>query len=283
MSAVLSSCPPRKRQLAAAARGIGAIAVATAWERRRPSLRIVNLHSVPGRFKDAFADLVRELSLSWTFALPSDLPELLTRRVTRSTLLFCFDDGLVNTIEHAAPILEQAGTRAIFAVPAAWPDISENDRARWFREHVYPVSTELHERPKDIAAPTWSDLRELIGRGHEVWSHGLDHLRLTEDTSDHVLAREIVESKLLLERHLGAPVRGYCPPVGHSVPERARSLIAATYDFAFGGRPARVPVHGEPHQIPRSNIEVSWPLSAVELQLSPIGDAASHVLDGLRS
>jgi peptidoglycan/xylan/chitin deacetylase (PgdA/CDA1 family) len=129
----------------------------------------------------------------------------------------------------------------------------------------------------------WADLRELAARGHEIWSHGVDHVQLRDDTPDDVLHREIVESKKILERQLGIPVRGYCPPIGYTVPPRALALIADTYELAFGGRPAPVSPHGDLHAIPRSNIEASWPRAAVELQLSPLGDALTHALERLRS
>jgi peptidoglycan/xylan/chitin deacetylase (PgdA/CDA1 family) len=245
--------------------------------------RIVNCHSVPPRYAAAFAGQVKQLSRSWALAAPSDLQSLLEHGPERPTLLFCFDDGLANTVLLAAPILEEAGARAIFAIPAAWPDIPDRDRAEWFQRHVYPVPTELHNYPQDIAAPSWDDLRGLVERGHEVWSHGLDHLKLQGDTSDRVLESEIVESKAILERKLETTVRGYCPPISYAVPPRALALIANTYELAFGGPPARVPVGGSTHQIPRSNIEASWPRSVVDLQLSPLGDLLSRTLARLRS
>jgi peptidoglycan/xylan/chitin deacetylase (PgdA/CDA1 family) len=246
-------------------------------------LRVVNYHSVPRRFAQRFEEQVHELARTWRFASPAELPALLQQGVEQPTLLVCFDDGLANTIEHAAPILEAAGGRAIFAVPAAWPDVPAEDRRSWFQHHVYPTPTELHELDDDIEAPTWEELKAVVARGHEIWSHGVEHVQLVETTPTAVLEQEIAESKEILERQLGTTVRGYCPPVGYSVPLRALAMIADTYELAFGGRPARAPVEGDPFRIPRSNVEASWPSSAVRLQLSPLGDALSRVLEGVRS
>ncbi len=240
-------------------------------------LRIVNSHSVPARFAGSFTALVRQLTRSWALAAPADLPELLERGPNRPTLLFCFDDGLANTARTAAPILEAAGGRAVFAVPAAWPDVPPAERSAWFEEHVYPTATELHERPDDIAPATWHELRALIRDGHEVWSHGVDHVRLSSDLAPAVLEREIVESKRILEERLDTIVHGYCPPISHDIPPTALALIRRTYQVAFGGPPAPVPRSGDPHRIPRSNIEASWPTSAVTLQLSPLGDLTSRM------
>jgi hypothetical protein len=44
-----------------------------------------------------------------------------------------------------------------------------------------------------------------------------------------------------------------------------------------------VPAPADVLQIPRSNIEASWPWAVVEMQLSPLGDALSHALERLRA
>jgi peptidoglycan/xylan/chitin deacetylase (PgdA/CDA1 family) len=278
VSSTISSCPSRKRRLAQIARWTGLTALAAAHEQRHPVFRIVNCHSVPERYGPAFGDLIQLLSRSWAFAAPADLPGILQRRFERPTLLFCFDDGLANTVRVAAPILEAAGAHAIFAIPAAWPDVPAQARGDWFRQRVYPVPTELHGSDGALTPVLWEELRDAISRGHEVWSHGTDHVRLTADLSEAELEREIVDSKRILESKLGSPVRGYCPPVSHGVPPTALALIRSTYELSFGGRPAPVRAGTDVHLIPRSNIEASWPASAVAMQLSAVGDVVTRLL-----
>jgi peptidoglycan/xylan/chitin deacetylase (PgdA/CDA1 family) len=241
------------------------------------------LHSVPDRFANSFAKQVEALKRRWSFAAPVDLTALLEVGVERPTLLFCFDDGLANTVLNAAPVIESVGGRAIFAVPAAWPDVAPENREEWFRHHVYPVPTELHSRAGDITAPTWEKLRETVARGHEIWSHGVDHVHLQTGTPPDVLEREVAGSKKILEAQLGVTVRGYCPPMSYTVPPHALDSIAATYELAFGGPPAPVRAGVDRHRIPRANVEASWPLATVELQLSVVGDSLTRVLSGLRS
>ncbi|HEV7565371.1 MAG TPA: polysaccharide deacetylase family protein [Microbacteriaceae bacterium] len=280
---LLTSCPPRKRQLAAVARGTGLTGAAIWWESRHPELRIVNSHSVPDRFAASFAQQVERLARRWSFTTPADLPRLLEAGVECPTLLFCFDDGLANTLRNAAPVIESVGGRAIFAVPAAWPDVPLERREEWFRRHVYPVPTELHSQGSDVTAMTWDELREAVAQGHEVWSHGVDHVCLQADTPPEVLEREVKVSKEILEAKIGVPVRGYCPPMSYTVPPRAFTSIADTYELAFGGPPAPIRGKADRHRIPRANIEASWSLATVELQLSVAGDALTRLLSGLRS
>lgn len=277
----LLSCPSQKQAIARAARASGAASAARAWERRRPALRIVNYHSVPSRFERQFAAQIAMLRRTWVFASPADLSSLLAG-AERPTLLFCFDDGLSSTVRRAAEILEDAGARAIFAVPAAWPDVAPAEREAWFQRHVYPVPTELHASAGDVDAPSWEELRGLVARGHEIWSHGFDHVRLRRDTPSDVLERELVGSKRILEDRLGSAVRGYCPPVAYDVPPDALKLLGKTYDYAFGGPPAPVPNGADPLRLPRSNIEASWPQSAIEFQLSSLGDVMTRVLQRVR-
>jgi hypothetical protein len=91
-----------------------------------------------------------------------------------------------------------------------------------------------------------------------------------------------VESKARLEERLGVPVRGYCPPISYTVPASALALIAQTYDYAFGGRPANVPRDVGVFRSPRSNIEASWSPDVVDFQLSPLGDFMSRALTQVR-
>jgi peptidoglycan/xylan/chitin deacetylase (PgdA/CDA1 family) len=273
----IESCPPSKRRVARILGATGAIRVAQLAERRRPALRIVNCHSVPDRSAAAFADLIGTLARSWTFASPADLPALVDGGPDRPTLLVCFDDGLMNTVRNGAPALEAVGGRAIFAVPSAWPDLQPERREAWFREHVYPVPTELHAHDGDVEPASWGDLRALIARGHDVWSHGVDHLRLVPGMPRERLEREIVKSKERLEQALESPVRGYCPPVSSAVPAEAQRLIEETYEFAFSGPPRPIRGNAPPHELGRTNFEASWPQSAVTMQLSLIGDALTRV------
>jgi peptidoglycan/xylan/chitin deacetylase (PgdA/CDA1 family) len=282
VSSIILSCPVRKRRIAQIAHWTGLTAIAGAVERRDSAFRVVNCHSVPERYASGFEGLIRRLSRSWAFAAPADLPGLLRRDPDRPTLLFCFDDGLANTVRVAAPILEAAGGRAVFAIPAAWPDVPARSREEWFRQRVYPAPTELHALKDDLIPASWAELRESISRGHEVWSHGTDHVRLTNALSAAVLEREIIDSRRILESRLGSPIRGYCPPIAHDVPPAALALIRSTYELAFGGRPAAVSSAVDTHRLPRSNIEASWPTPVVAMQLSPLGDAVTNLLSRAR-
>lgn len=59
----------------------------------------------------------------------------------------------------------------------------------------------------------WDDLRALHAAGHEIGSHSHSH-PLLPDCSDPELERELTQSKLEIERAIGASVTSFCYPNG---------------------------------------------------------------------
>jgi peptidoglycan/xylan/chitin deacetylase (PgdA/CDA1 family) len=60
-------------------------------------------------------------------------------------------------------------------------------------------------------------LREIVGAGHEVGLHGIDHVRLTNLSAAEVF-RRTREGRARLEDLLGDPVRWFRPPYGAQLP-----------------------------------------------------------------
>lgn len=77
-------------------------------------------------------------------------------------------------------------------------------------------------------------LREIQARGHEVASHGYDHVLCREQSAED-LKNDLLKSKKLLEDITGAPIYGYRAP-GFSVNRDILSLIEDSgylYDSSF--------------------------------------------------
>lgn len=247
-----------------------------AAERRRPSLRVLNYHSVPARYATAFAKQLDLLRARYRPA-PADELECLARDgVDEPTCLLTFDDGLANHLEVAAPLLEERGMTSIFAVPAAFPDVPAERQRAWFHEHVYNVVTELHDDADDVRALTWSQVAELAERGHRISSHSATHARLSAAMPAERLYAEIVESRATIEQKAGVAVEGFSWPVlYHHRATDADALVRSHYRFALVGSSRRLRAAHDPFRIPRTNLEASWPADVVELQLSPVLDLRS--------
>lgn len=151
-----------------------------------------------------------------------------------------FDDGYVNNLEHALPVLQRHG----------------------FSATCYVVSGQLGgsnvwDLPRGVPAKPLMDvghLRDWIAGGQEVGAHTRNHVDLTA-LGDAAAREEIAACKLDLEPFLGVELQQFCYPYGHHRPEHAAMVREAGYAAATTTRrgrsmaadPAwalpRVPVH----------------------------------------
>src|SRR5690242_8510328 len=99
-----------------------------------------------------------------------------------------FDDGHLSQYESGLPLLERYRMRATFFITPEWTD----------------------EKPGYMG---WTQLRELVGLGHQVQSHGWSHKFLTQ-CSLAELETELRRSKQVLEDGLGVPIDAIAVPNG---------------------------------------------------------------------
>jgi peptidoglycan/xylan/chitin deacetylase (PgdA/CDA1 family) len=135
-----------------------------------------------------------------------------------------FDDGHESNYTHALPVLMQHGFRATFFVTAGW------------------IGTASHL--------SWAQLRALAEAGMEIGSHSMTHRPPALLTADE-LDREMVDSKKMIEDHLGQAVLTASSPTGFFNPGMIPAARAAGYRALCYGRIGAW--HGRiwPHAIPR--------------------------------
>lgn len=128
-----------------------------------------------------------------------------------------FDDGFVNVLRHAVPLLERYKFKAIqFLVPGLIGKTNE-----WEQREG-----EAGERLMDAG-----EIREWLAAGHEIGAHTLTHPFLTRLPPDRA-REEIFASKKMLEDDFGVPIRHFCYPYGDQN-ETVRHLVReAGYETA---------------------------------------------------
>ncbi|HTL70306.1 MAG TPA: polysaccharide deacetylase family protein [Candidatus Eisenbacteria bacterium] len=120
------------------------------------------------------------------------------RPLPPKTVSITFDDGTIDNIEFAFPVLKKMN------FPATVFMITEN-----------------------IGKPGWlsaEDLRLMDGFGVSVGSHTVSHAYLPDVKDDSEIRRQIVDSKRALEELLGHPVTLFSYPAG-GFTETARRLV----------------------------------------------------------
>lgn len=139
------------------------------------------------------------------------MAELADVRANRAVLpenpiVLTFDDGYRDFYEAAWPVLRQHGFKATLF-----------------------VITAVVEQPVYV---TWAMIDELDKSGLvEIASHTVHHYELPY-ISDEEARAEVVESKAVLEQHLGHAVRSFCYPVGRFSDRDVVLLREAGYEIA---------------------------------------------------
>jgi peptidoglycan/xylan/chitin deacetylase (PgdA/CDA1 family) len=135
-----------------------------------------------------------------------------------------FDDAFHSVLDRVFPILSRLGIPGTVFVPTdfpgggpmAWPGIES-----WLGGP--------HER--ELAPLSWDELRTLADAGWEVGSHTCSHPYLTQ-LGDEALARELAESRLVVEQALGRPCRSIAYPYGDHDERVVAAAAAAGYEAA---------------------------------------------------
>lgn len=146
------------------------------------------------------------------------------------------DDGYLNNLTHAAPVLEHYGFTATCYVVSQLVGKSNV----WDRESGIP----------DSALMNAAQLKQWIAHGQEVGAHSRHHVHLPQLEVDNA-REEIANSKAELEDLLGAPVAHFCYPYGEYGPEHVAMAIEAGYTSGTTTQRSRCQKHEDWMQLPR--------------------------------
>ncbi len=132
-------------------------------------------------------------------------------------VVLTFDDGFADFFTDAFPILKQYGFVATLYVPTAFI----NGTSRWLQREGEATRLML----------TWNQLSEITTYGIECGAHSHSHLQL-DVLPLSVATHEIVQSKEILEQHLGLKVSSFAYPFGYHTAALQRQVQAAGYTSA---------------------------------------------------
>lgn len=134
-------------------------------------------------------------------------------------IIITFDDGYLDTLKNAIPILLELNMRAVIFVMgnrklkrARWDEVGDND-----------------------SCPLMSDeqIRTAQKMGFEIGAHSLDHLPLTVLSEEDILY-EVTSSKEAIENVLEEPIHTFSYPYG-SVDDRVKRIVSDSgFLFACG-------------------------------------------------
>ncbi|MFV0309602.1 MAG: polysaccharide deacetylase family protein [Desertimonas sp.] len=224
---------------------------------RRPSVetpRVLCYHGVctepPDEWSVTPAQLRAHMAELVTNANPVSLDDVVAwhlgeRELPPRSVAVSFDDGFVDLLDTAAPILAEYSVPATVFVAAGLAGGSA------------PAPGYVPSRP----LMDWSQVRALVAAGWDVGSHSVDHPTLIA-LDDRGVAEQLTGSRDMLEQSLGRPVTLLAYPYGtaSTVGSRdKRAARAAGYRAAFMDMTGAVPRRadapdGSTWDLPRSKV-----------------------------
>lgn len=147
-----------------------------------------------------------------------------------------FDDGYLNNLTHALPVLQANGfSSTCYAVSGLLGKTNEWDRDIGIAQVPLMNAAELRQ---------WAD------GGQEVGSHTQNHVRLLQSDAATALA-EMTQDKAALEGLLQRPVNHFCYPYGEYAPEHVQMARQAGFETVTTTRRGRSAVAGPLMELPR--------------------------------
>ena len=158
---------------------------------------------------------------------------------SKGLVVLSFDDGYVDNLTHAAPIMRAYGFQAIcYVVSGAIGGYND-----WDAEKL-GVAKPVMDRS---AIEQWLEL------GNEIGSHTVTHPQMT--ALDHVSAmREVSESRYELERITGSSIDHFCYPYGDHDDRSVELVRAAGYISAVTTRRGPALPTSDPLRLPRISV-----------------------------
>ena len=185
------------------------------------------------------------------------MPYLQGRRSGR-VVAITFDDGYVDNLDNALPVLVEFGFSATcYVVSDCIGTYNQWD------------ATDIKARKPLMNA---GQLRQWTGAGMEIGSHTCRHPRLTQCSND-ALDRELRQSRGDIEQLLGGPVSHFCYPYGDVDARVAQAAGQAGYSSAVTVQRGRVRPRDDFMQLPRVRLaHYHGPLALAFKLLAPFED-----------
>jgi len=187
----------------------------------RRDARLRGLYVLPRRFR------MQMRMLKWMgyqgLSLSGLLPYLRGER-SGKVVGISFDDGYLDNLVHALPVLQNYGFQATCYIVAA----RIGDCNRWDLEQGMDRKP-LMDR---------GQIGEWLGAGMEIGSHTLDHADLARCAHSE-LREQVADSKERLEQTFGVAVEHFCYPYGNYTPQVVEQVAGAGYVTATTTRRSR--------------------------------------------
>ena len=236
---------------------------------------VVNYHTTYPEFNNNFLKQITFFKKNFDIV---DLESIKKFRFSeKPKLILTFDDAHVSNFQ-ISKILQEENIPAVFFIPVnfVYRDSEQNLKQEYdLAVNKFSILSDYNLDQKNNykkLSMTHENLLELIDKNFEIGCHSLNHVRLNNNLSLNELQKEIIESKIILERNLKTKINYFCWVIGdkESYSSRAYNLIKKNYELSFMTLCESFKVNSDHHKIHRFNVETNFSLNQVAFILSGI-------------
>ncbi len=241
----------------------------------RNYIRAINYHDTPEKYSKNFENQLLFYKQHFSPVSIQDLQLFLDTGVwhkQKPGLIISFDDGLQANYKVAKPLLEKYGFKGWFFIPPGFIETSP-EKQNDFAQH-HNISSTINSGSNKRIAMSWNELSDL-NKEHIIGCHTFTHHRMDIQDTEDILKKEIIDSKLLIEKRLNNQVDIFCWVGGEEhtyTKEAAKYIRKAGYRYSFMTNTHPIISSTQPLQLQRTNIESFFPLEVVKFQLSGLLD-----------
>ena len=168
-------------------------------------------------------------------------------------VVLTFDDGFADFYDEALPLLKRHHFVATLYVTSGFV----NGTSRWLQR----------EGEAERAMLSWDQLKEVVAYGIECGAHSHNHRQL-DMLPPQAAKMEIIQSKLLLEHHLGQEVRSFAYPFGYYSAYIKRQVKEAGFTSACAVRYRLNNANSDPFALARQMVADDTDIDALEALLT---------------
>ena len=236
---------------------------------------VVNYHTTYPEFNNNFLKQITFFKKNFDIV---DLKSIKKFKFSeKPKLILTFDDAHVSNFQ-ISKILQEENIPAVFFIPVnfVYRDSEQNLKQEYdLAVNKFSILSDYNLDQKNDykkLSMTHENLLELIDKNFEIGCHSLNHVRLNNNLSLNELQKEIIESKIILERNLKTKINYFCWVIGDkkSYSSRAYNLIKKNYELSFMTLCESFKVNSDHHKIHRFNVETNFSLNQVAFILSGI-------------
>ena len=222
--------------------------------RMQPRVQLIYIHHIFQDEIEHFRGLLKHFAEEYTFISYSEAINRIQKdQIDGCYMAFSSDDGFKNNLD-AARVLEEFGTTACFFLNSKTVGMTNHEEIKAFCQQL------LHFPPVEFM--TWSDVRDLQRRGHEIGSHTSGHFNVGRMAITDFI-HDLKSTKKEIEKETGA-IEHFAFPYGRWNNFSAEALAATTAagftSCATAERGCHLPgTYSENPMIFRDHVLAHWP------------------------